>query len=323
MTQPQSGNGLEPRVLFVDDEPNVLSGLQRMLRPLRQECQVFFATGGAEALDRLAADPFDIIVTDMRMPGIDGAALLDEASRRHPRTTRIVLSGQADPQAILRVVGPAHQYLSKPCDAEKLKSTLRRLFALRDLLNNEAAESSIMRLRALPVLRATLDDLRAELTCETPSVVRISRIVERDLAATAKLLQIVNSAFFGSHGSVYDAEKAVHRLGVDLLRALVLSSDLLVEMDENVAACLDERGVWLRSATARKLTSSGIGRIVLACCFPDEYCAIAGDAGDDLASLAEREREALGCTHTQAGTYLLTLWGLPDEMTRGLESKDQ
>jgi CheY-like chemotaxis protein len=258
--------GLQRRVLFVDDEANVLSALQRMLRPLRDECRMFFARGGAEALDVLATAPFDIIITDMRMAGMDGAELLDEVSRRHPRTARIVLSGQADAEAILRVAGPAHQYLSKPCDPGKLKATLRRVFALRDLLDDEVVESSITRIRALPVLRATLDGLQTELVCESPSLGRISRIVERDIAAAAKLLQIVNSAFFGSHGAVCHVERAVHLLGADLLRGLVLSSGLLVEMGEDVARRIEEDGTYLGPDASRAMTCAGIGRVVLACC---------------------------------------------------------
>ena len=125
------------RVLFVDDEPNVLSGLRRMLHPMRRQWDMHFAQGGAEALEALAAAPFDIVVADMRMPGIDGAALLAEVSRTHPRIMRIVLSGQANREAVLRGVGAAHQYLSKPCDAEEIRRRLERLFALRDLLAND------------------------------------------------------------------------------------------------------------------------------------------------------------------------------------------
>src|SRR5437867_2356541 len=110
------------RVLFVDDEPNVLAGLQRMLRPMRQDWDMHFVTGGADALNALADARFDVIVSDMRMPGLDGADLLDEVSRTYPDVVRIVLSGQANQESILRVVGPAHQYLSKPCDAEALKA---------------------------------------------------------------------------------------------------------------------------------------------------------------------------------------------------------
>jgi CheY-like chemotaxis protein len=298
--------GVEPerRVLFVDDEPNVLSALQRMLRPLRGECLPYFATSGVQALDLLAAMPFDIVVTDMRMSGLDGAALLDEVSALQPRAARFVLSGQADSKALLRVVGLAHQYLAKPCDPEKLKSTLRRVLALRAMRINEAVASSITRLRALPVFPATLEEVHRELTSDTPSLARMGRIVDRDPGATAKLLQIVNSAFFGSHGHVCSAERAVHLLGIDLLRALLVSSRLIVEMDPDVVTRLDEEGLSCRSDAASAPTRADIGRVVLACCFP-------------------HAREMPGCTPALAGTYLRTLWGLAGENTDAPDAEDR
>ncbi|MBV9849174.1 MAG: response regulator [Armatimonadetes bacterium] len=118
------------RVLFVDDESHILSGLQRMLRPLRHEWAMTFAEGGPAALDALAGAEFDVIVTDMRMPGMSGAQLLAEVRRRHPRVARIVLSGQSDREHLQQLAQTPHEYLSKPCDTELLKETVRRLCGL-------------------------------------------------------------------------------------------------------------------------------------------------------------------------------------------------
>src|SRR5262245_37814840 len=98
------------KILFVDDEPNVLQGLERMLRSMRHEWEMQFAMSGPAALERLAEQTFDVIVSDMRMPGMTGAQLLTEVSQRHPHIVRIILSGQADQEDILRSVGPTHQY---------------------------------------------------------------------------------------------------------------------------------------------------------------------------------------------------------------------
>ena len=142
----------EKRILFVDDEPNVLSGLRRMLRSMRREWFMAFAHSGLEALAMLDDTPFDIVVTDMRMPGMDGAALLKQVMHRHPKTVRIVLSGQADREEILRAVGPIHQYLSKPCDAETIKATLTRACALDGLLPDDHLKELISKMETLPSL---------------------------------------------------------------------------------------------------------------------------------------------------------------------------
>src|SRR5256885_11774657 len=125
------------RILFVDDEPKVTEGLHRMLRSMRREWEMTFATSGAEALEKLSAKPFDVVVSDMRMPGMDGCQLLTEVMRRHPQVVRIILSGYSDKETIMRSIGLAHHYLSKPCDAETLKETIRRACDLRDQLEEE------------------------------------------------------------------------------------------------------------------------------------------------------------------------------------------
>jgi DNA-binding NtrC family response regulator len=106
------------RVIFVDDEARILEGLRRMLRPMRNQWEMAFAPGGQAALDVMATTPFDVIVSDMRMPGMDGAALLEQVREHYPEVIRIVLSGHTEMATALRVVPIAHQFLAKPCDAE-------------------------------------------------------------------------------------------------------------------------------------------------------------------------------------------------------------
>ena len=123
--------GVMTRVLFVDDEPHILSGLQRMLRPLRHEWAMTFAASGPAALEALAQAEaggvgFDVIVTDMRMPGMSGAQLLNETRDRYPQITCIVLSGQSDREHLRQLADTPHEYLSKPCGAEALRETVRR-----------------------------------------------------------------------------------------------------------------------------------------------------------------------------------------------------
>ena len=112
------------KILFVDDEPNVLGGIRRMLRPLRHEWSTEFAEGGPQALALMEKQPFDVLVSDMRMPGMTGAQLLEEVRRLYPKTVRIILSGQCGDDAVGRAVRVAHQMLNKPCDAETLKATV-------------------------------------------------------------------------------------------------------------------------------------------------------------------------------------------------------
>lgn len=138
------------RILFVDDEPLLLSGLQRLLRPLRKEWNAACAAGGEEALVMLAQERFDVIVTDMRMPGMDGAELLNEVMRLYPDMLRLVLSGQSDLESVVKSAGVTHQYLSKPCSIEVMRDAVNRAVALHQLLANSALKQLLSRLHSIP-----------------------------------------------------------------------------------------------------------------------------------------------------------------------------
>ena len=106
-------------ILFVDDEQQILDGLKDLLRKQRKQWSMVFALGGQAALDELTQRPFDVVVSDMRMPGIDGATLLTRVKEMYPASARIILSGHADRDSIVRALPVAHQFLNRPCDATR------------------------------------------------------------------------------------------------------------------------------------------------------------------------------------------------------------
>jgi DNA-binding NtrC family response regulator len=112
------------RILFVDDESEGLAGLRTRLHRLHAKWEMKFVESDTEAIERMQERPYDVIVTDMRMPGMDGAKLLEIVSERWPQTVRIVLSGYADLQQTVRLVPVAHQYLSKPCQPQQLENVI-------------------------------------------------------------------------------------------------------------------------------------------------------------------------------------------------------
>ena len=322
------------RVLFVDDEPNVLAGLRRMLRSMDPGWELRFCNSGEEALAALEREPHDVIVTDMRMPGMDGALLLDEVSRLYPHVIRIVLSGQANQESILRAVGPAHQYLSKPCDAETIKAKLRQTVGLRRALSNPSLEALIAQLHDLPSVPSVYVELIEIIRSDRANVHQIGEVIERDAAMTAKVLQLVNSAYFGVHGQITTAAQAVQLLGLDLVRTLMLSAHVFSRLNEAAMRRFHLTTMWQHSMTVSRLAKAiggvervshaaaseamtagilhDVGRIILASCLADRYAELIQDAVAEKRSLVEAEQQALGCTHAEVGAYLLGLWGLPD-----------
>jgi response regulator RpfG family c-di-GMP phosphodiesterase len=231
------------RILFVDDEPMVLTGLQRSLRPMRSEWEMVFAAGGEEALAAMDRHAFEIIVTDMRMPGMDGAQLLEEVQKRSPQTLRMVLSGQSDRETIMRSVNPAHQFISKPCEGEELKSRLIRAFALKDLLQNPDLRELVAKLDHLPSLPRVYLQLNEELRRPDPSLQRIDELIGADMAMTAKVLKLVNSAFFYVPCEISRASHAVKLLGLDTLRTLVLTAHVFEQFQSQLLSADDMRQI--------------------------------------------------------------------------------
>ena len=157
------------RVLFVDDEPNILQGLQRLLRPMRREWEMSFALGPREAIALFDQAPFDVVVSDMRMPEMSGAELLGRIRDINPAVARIVLSGHSQLESAVCSAGIAHQFLAKPCDAESLRETILRVLALRNLLKDPALTRVVAGIGSLPSLPASYAAINAELGGEDPS----------------------------------------------------------------------------------------------------------------------------------------------------------
>ena len=222
------------RILFVDDEPNVLSGLQRTLRPMQYQWEMEFVPSGEEALQALGLRPFDAVVTDMRMPGMTGAQLLDIVRDKFPQTIRIVLSGQSERESLVRSISSAHQFLSKPCEPEKLKSVIEGTIALANLLEDEALKKFISRLKCVPSIPTVYQEFTKEMRSADPSAQRLGKIISQDMGMTSKVLQTVNSAGYGIRVEISDPARAVMMLGIDTIQAMLLSLGVFSSFDPRV-----------------------------------------------------------------------------------------
>ena len=198
------------RILFVDDEPNVLAGLRRLLYPLRDQWDMAFAGSGREALQRLEESAFDVLVTDLRMPEMTGVELLGRVRQRFPQITRIVLSGIADLELTLRAATLAHQYLCKPCDSATLHNTLERAYSMRQVLEDPALRELISGIEELPSLPSIYLDLTGILGSGEACAQDIADVITQDMVMTAKMLQLVNSPMFALHRKVTNVAEAVN-----------------------------------------------------------------------------------------------------------------
>lgn len=322
------------RIIFVDDETNVLEGLRRMLRPMRNEWEMAFVSTGAEALASMEEEPYDVIVSDMRMPVMDGAELLKAVMGRWPETIRFVLSGQSDSETILRSIGPTHQYMSKPCDAGVFKSTLARAFALRGVLRSKELKKIVSQIDSLPSLPELFLKVQEELASADASVGRVGELIEKDVAMSAKILQLVNSAFFGLRSTVTSPSQAVGLLGLDLLKSLVLVVHVFSEARANdipgmsvealhhhsLSVASHARSIARAESADRSVSDHAflagalhdMGRLILISNMPDRYRSVIDLVKKGDHSVIQAEKAVFGATHSSVGAYLLGLWGFPD-----------
>ncbi len=314
-------------ILFVDDEPLILEGLRNRLRKCRKRWNTHFVGSGKEALERLATTPMDVVVSDMRMPQMDGAALLTEVQRLHSDTVRIVLSGHAELEEAMRVMPVAHQFLTKPCNANELEDIVDRACALQRLMENEELQAIVTGIDNLPAVPGTYHRLVVAIANQESSATDLADIIREDIGICSKVLRVANSSFFSRSKSVSDVETAVVRLGFQTIKSLVMGMEVFampagMDVAFDIQRLQDE--ALLCATLAKKMSSqengemaflSGMlhdmGQLILALHQPELYSHAVRACRDGGLRQHEAEERFLGVSHAEVGAYLLGLWGLP------------
>ena len=307
-----------PTIIFVDDEGHVLNALRRILRSKRDVWNTVFLEGGQAALDYMASNRVDAVVSDMRMPVVDGASVMAEAAYRHPNSVRIILSGHSDQDMLLRAIGSAHQFLPKPCDPDHLIDMLHRLMNLRCNLDSESVRHLTDSLRSLPSPSKTFTALMAEIDSPSSSAASVGKIVESD--STCK--------------------QAVQLLGLETVKALATLAEFHKIADrnpelQNVVARLAERSLSIGTAAARiarieKLpveireaaSTAGIlchvGTLVLQVNDSKNFNAAMEDVEKGRSDLQEAEANRFGASHAKLGGRLVGLWDFPSNIVEAV-----
>ena len=327
------------RVMFVDDETRVLEALERMLFELESDWETTFISSGEQALVELRRAPCDVIVSDLRMAGMDGVALLSRVAELYPRSVRIVLSGHSDEEAALKMVHVAHQFLAKPCGAETLHQVIARTQQLTQLLPDRKLQTLVGQIGVLPCAPQTQQELlqlleRDDIDSMAPA---LAQIIKRDPALTSKLLQVASSAFFNSSASVADVETAIMRLGLRTLKNLVhtlvsalplrpsalptITAVQTLQIRALRIAHLAERMARLpEDASAAYIAGllCDVGQLVLINAAPERQYVTQAEAALRGVPQHVAELSTWGTTHAEIGAYLLGLWGLPFQIVEAV-----
>ena len=318
------------KILFVDDDPRILSGLERMLFHLVGSWEMHFSTSGEEALELLEQKEFDLIVSDLRMPSMDGCTLLTEVKERWPHVVRVILSGQTETAKALRSVVVAHQFLSKPCDPNRLEEVIRRTCSLRDMLYKKTLQEAIGKIDTLPLRPRLYQELVKLLQDPEVSFESLARLIKTDVSVSSKVLRMVNSAFIGLAQQINSVRDAVAYLGTTMIKNLVLTAELFRTPKNPQSTRLDmewEQSHALRVGAIAELLLSDtkesseeaftagllhdVGKIVMAVSMPEEFGRTLDLTDKEGLSYCEIEQDLYGASHAEIGAYFLGVWGLP------------
>lgn len=321
-------------ILFVDEEKFVHKALKRSFRKMSQAWDMCFSTGPAEALEILDKESIDVIVCETIFQGQSGLDFLKTVREGHPNSARIILSGYSDQDIVLKSVDLAHQYLAKPCEDEALKATIDRAFMIKKLLDHQGLREIVSQIDSLPTLPAIYVELVDELKSEEASIDRIGTIIAKDIGLTTKILKTVNSSFFGLRQQIIHPAKAVSMLGLDLIKAIVLTSGTFDKFKHVKVPGFSLEQMWehamLTGTFAKIIAQEGklerqdadtafmagllhdIGKLLIAAHFPDSFAVIHKLAQKISIPIVEAEAKVIGTNHSCVGAYLLGLWGLPE-----------
>ena len=324
------------RIIFVDDDESVLAGLRRLLRRMDDSWSMEFYTSPLEALEKMKENTYDIIVSDLRMSEMGGAELIAKVRDLYPDMTRIMLSGCSEQPKYGKSISYAHQFIAKPCDSENLIRHLTKAFAIRDKIRSEQVAKVLPSLQSLPAMPAVYRQVLDLLDDPRCSCRDVGQLISKDIGMSAKILQVVNSAFYGPSTQIADPVRAAVYLGVKAIKALMLTDGVFSTLpDEKVeefhVAGLHEHCLRVGSLAKSICRQEGLteqqqetammagilhdtGKVILISEFDYELREIIRMSREQNRPCYEIEREIIHLTHGELGGCLLNLWGLGNDI---------
>ena len=309
------------RILFVDDEPRILTGIENALIFANDDWVADFATSGEEAVALLDANTYDVLVTDMKMPGLTGADVLEHAKTVRPGMVRLILSGEVDPTLAERAMPLTHEFVPKPCDPDELFGLIERVSDTTRSLESATVRDvlgSLDRLPSEPTLHLEIQEAmdRGEGTDS------IGRIIERDLAIASSVVKTANSAFYGFRNPAENVRDAVVRLGLQTVGGIVLNAEVaswaspekrsLVTSLNSHSAMMSHLVQKLVGKEVKQAALAGllhdVGVLVLITQFEDEYDTLQQVIAAGQEPGEATEREIFGASHAEIGAYMLEMW---------------
>lgn len=336
---------MKKNILLVDEDILILKALKRSLRLFNDQWTVSYAQNPPEALEKLEQGSIDVLITEVHLTTTDGERFLRSFLTRHPNAARIILTGYTAADAIFKFAGLAHQLLAKPWSDQALIETIQRADLISKMLSDQKLKRTLNLIENFPSIPSVYLELSQKLKGGEPSLQEIGEIIIRDPSLVIKLLQIVNSPYYGLPMPVTDPQKAVALLGLDVVKGFVLTSGLFNQYEKKKIAYFKIDALWQHSLKTANIVRQiakneklgkeiseasfiasllhDVGKIIVASNFPDEFKEICSRSELENTPFWHVEQQILGATHAEIGAYILGLWGLPLAVIKAVHEHHQ
>jgi HD-like signal output (HDOD) protein len=324
----------DKRILIADADSKVLTDFREALG---EAWTVVGAPTGNAALEEAHKEAFQVIVANYELPDLKGAELLNRFRVSHPKTLRFIAAAESLKEKVMTDVLHGHQFLAVPFDRETVKNSIERSLAADYGMNNSMREL-VGRIRTFPTIPSLYLEVCNALKDPNATTDEIGAIIADDMAMTTKLIQVLNSAYFGLPRTITDPTEAVGILGFETVKSLIMTVKLLSQYDKVKPVYFSIDSIWKHSTnvarTARVMTlletgdndCSGVaytaglmhdlGKVILATNFDEQYHGAHNVARKQQIPLWEVEKDIFGATHGEIGAYLLSLWGMSQEVVK-------
>ena len=323
-------------ILFVDQDRNVIDRLKKQLSSMRAVWDMVFVESGMDALKLLESASYDVVVSEMHIPDMDGVEFFNIVMEMYPGTVRIMHSEILESERTQSPAKYTHQFLLKPCTPEVIKYTIERTCKLQDLTRNEKLNRLITGIKNLPSPPKIYNLIIKEMQSPDPSLADIGSLISQDISLSAKIIQFVNSAYFSLPRKIVDPKQATIYLGSEVVKALVLSNHVFSSF-ENEAETLgfNITQLWKHSMMVGLLSGEiasienakkneveeaiiagvlhDIGKLILLKA-PEKYREIMDVVEFTGSEILDAEYAVMKTSHAELGAYLLGLWGIPDSV---------
>ncbi|MEM9160515.1 MAG: HDOD domain-containing protein, partial [Verrucomicrobiota bacterium] len=330
---PHAAEQMKNRILIIDDELDYIEGYKAVLARKSDQWVIEYSNNPQQSLQSALQSPPDILIADYEMPQLNGIELLKAVEQKRPQVERFIVADPEEKDILDAGIGSSFHFLPKPCSGDFLISEIQRALAIESWLGNKRTKEIVGKMGEFPSLPPMYLKVMNALNSKNASAANIGKAIASDLAISAKIMQVVNSSYFGLDAKVSDITHAVSILGIDTVKNLVLAIQVFGKLGKSKDQLALTDQLWHHSmsvATAakrimqyetgdRKLAEEAytaglfhdIGKLVMINAVSDEFESARKLARKKGIPLWQAESETIGCTHADTGAYLLGRWGMP------------